>query len=123
MLEAYAHQHVPFNKLLEELQPESNQYPSPLFQVTFVFLNAHQEALKLPALTITPFRTDNKTAKYDLLLSMNETEVGLKGVWEYDTDLFESVRIKRMTKHFQTLLERIVSNPNQNIQDLITHIY
>ncbi|MEC4812262.1 MAG: amino acid adenylation domain-containing protein [Scytonema sp. PMC 1069.18] len=114
-LQAYAHQDLPFERLVEELQPERNLSHNPLFQVMFVLQNAPMGKLELPGLTLTPLELESVTAKFDLTLSMTETETGLEGKWEYKTDLFEAATVTRMAEHFQTLLEAIVANPNQNL--------
>jgi amino acid adenylation domain-containing protein/thioester reductase-like protein len=117
-LGAYAHQDLPFEQLVTELQPERNLSHNPLFQVMFVFQNVPTESLELPGLTLNPLEFDNKTANFDLTLSMVETEQGLRGALEYNTDLFEATRITRMLSHFQLLLEGIVANPNQRLSEL-----
>jgi amino acid adenylation domain-containing protein len=115
---AYAHQDVPFEKLVEELQPERNLSYSPLFQVMLVLQNAPRSAQRLADLHLQPEPVENATAKFDLTLSMSETAEGLRGVLEYSTDLFEAATIERMVGHFQTLLEGIVANPEQSIATL-----
>ncbi|BAZ34001.1 amino acid adenylation domain-containing protein (plasmid) [Cylindrospermum sp. NIES-4074] len=118
-LEAYSHQDLPFEKLVEELQPERDLSRSPLFQVMFAFHNTPSQPWELPGLTITPLEIHNGTAKFDLTLDLKETAEGIKGGIEYNTDLFESATITRMVGHFQTLLEGIVANPQQHIFDLL----
>ncbi|MGH2412160.1 MAG: amino acid adenylation domain-containing protein, partial [Microcystaceae cyanobacterium] len=117
-LEAYAYQEVPFEQLVEALQPERNLSHTPLFQVMFVLQNAPLGQLELPGLTLELMELESVTAKFDLTLSMKESEQGLKGVWEYNSDLFEAETIERMTGHFQTLLEGIAAQPQQRIGDL-----
>ncbi|AVH67903.1 amino acid adenylation domain-containing protein [Nostoc sp. 'Peltigera membranacea cyanobiont' N6] len=117
-LGAYAHQDLPFEKLVEELQPERDMSHSPLFQVMFAFHNTPKELWELPGLTITPLEVHNGAAKFELTLDLTETSVGIKGGIEYNTDLFDATTIARMLGHFQTLLEGIVANPEQHICDL-----
>ncbi|MBW4611882.1 MAG: TauD/TfdA family dioxygenase [Desmonostoc vinosum HA7617-LM4] len=117
-LGAYAHQDLPFAKLVEELQPERNLQPTPLFQVLFVMQNTPMSPQSLLGLEMAPIEVDNKTAKFDLALFINETEQGLIGSWNYSTDLFDATTITRMTGHFQTLLENIVSQPETRIDSL-----
>jgi amino acid adenylation domain-containing protein len=117
-LQAYAHQDVPFEKIVEELQPERNLSHNPLFQVMFVLQNAPMGNLELPNLSLTPLELEQVTAKFDLTLSMSETKEGLQGIWEYRTDLFDVATINRMVGHLQTLLESIVANPQQRIAEL-----
>ena len=117
-LSAYVHQEIPFEKLVEELQPERNLRHSPLFQVMFALQNEPREILKLRDLTIDLFDVHNGSAKFDLLLSMREEDEELKGEVEYSTDLFDASTILRMVRHFQTLLKAIVSDANPRIWDL-----
>jgi amino acid adenylation domain-containing protein len=117
-LGAYAHQDLPFEKLVEELRPERNLSRSPLFQVMFVLQNAPSVTPGFEGLSVTPVQLGRDTAKFDLTLSMREEAEGLRGALEYSTDLFDGVTIERMIRHFQTLLESIVANPDQCISDL-----
>ncbi|WDD36956.1 amino acid adenylation domain-containing protein (plasmid) [Nostoc sp. UHCC 0926] len=117
-LSAYAHQDLPFEYLIEDLQPERNLSYNPLFQVMFILQNASTEELKLPGLTLSPLKIETKTAKFDLSLSMEDTESGLTGVFEYSIDLFDSVTISRMVDHFITLLSSIVANPDHRLFNL-----
>jgi len=117
-LDAYAHQDIPFEKLVEELQPERNPSHTPLFQVMFVLQNASRDSLELSGISLTRIAPENVTAKFDITLSMRETAQGLAGRLEYNTDLFESATITRMVGHFQTLLEGIVKTPQQSIAEL-----
>ncbi|MGV2831536.1 amino acid adenylation domain-containing protein, partial [Myxosarcina sp. GI1(2024)] len=117
-LGAYAHQDLPFELLVEQLQPERDLSHTPLFQVMFILQNAPMSELELPGLTLTPVKSESETAKFDLSLYMSETESGLKGNFEYNTDLFERATIARMVGHLETLLEAIVANPQQHLSDL-----
>ena len=114
-LAAYAHQDLPFEMLVETLQPQRDLSHTPLFQVMFVLQNAPIADLELAGLKISPLSTENTTAKFDLTLSMENIEEGLVGVWEYNTDLFDDSTIERMSGHFVTLLEDIVANPTKPI--------
>ena len=117
-LEAYEHQDLPFEKLVEELQPERSLSHSPLFQVMFVLQNAPSTALTFEGLSASPVRIGAETAKFDLTLSMSETVEGLRGSLQYSTDLFDGATIARMSGHLQTLLEGIAANPDQRISQL-----
>ncbi|CCQ48792.1 Long-chain-fatty-acid--CoA ligase [Crocosphaera watsonii WH 8502] len=117
-LDAYAHQDVPFEQLVEVLQPERNLSHSPIFQVMFVLQNTAMEELELPGLTVSSLETSRKTSKFDLTLSMEENDEKLRGEWEYNTDLFHCSTIERMTTHFQVLLSEILTNPQENIWEL-----
>ncbi|MBR8838801.1 MAG: amino acid adenylation domain-containing protein [Stigonema ocellatum SAG 48.90 = DSM 106950] len=117
-LSAYAHQNLPFEMLVEALQPERNLSHTPLFQVMFSLQNAPQVQLELTGLSVTPLITEDTTAKFDLTLVMQNTATGLVGVWAYNTDLFDASTIERMTGHFVTLLEGIIVNPEERISQL-----
>jgi len=116
-LGAYTHQEVPFNQLVEVLQPERDVSHTPLFQVSFTFRNPPQlEAI--PGLALSPFEVDSKTAQFDLGLVVETTKQGLTASFEYNTDLFEAATITRMLGHWQSLLEGIVANPQTRLSDL-----
>ncbi|MEH1901882.1 MAG: amino acid adenylation domain-containing protein [Nostoc sp.] len=117
-LQAYVHQDLPFEKLVETLQPERNLSHSPLFEVMFVLQNAPMSNLELTNLEFTPLELEQVTAKFELTLSITETETGLQGLWEYKTDLFEESTISRMIGHFQTLLSGAIDTPELGICQL-----
>ncbi|HEY7167532.1 MAG TPA: non-ribosomal peptide synthase/polyketide synthase, partial [Candidatus Binatia bacterium] len=117
-LEAYAHQDVPFENLVEALNPERNLSYSPLFQVMFVLQNAPANAANFDGLGVTPFRIGGETAKFDLTLSLREIGDGLTGYLEYSTDLFDDDTIARMIGHFRTILEGVVASPARPISRL-----
>ena len=124
-LEAYAHQDLPFEKLVEILQPEREFSHHPLFQVAFVLQNAPGSEFKLPDLSFRALPVSTETSKFDLTLYLEEStgwkqnnNSGLLALFEYNTDLFEADTIKRMACHFQTLLEGIVSNPDRKLSEL-----
>jgi amino acid adenylation domain-containing protein len=117
-LEAYAHQDIPFEQLVDELNPKRNLSHTPLFQVMFVLQNAPQENLTVSGLRLEPIAPESSIAKFDLTLSMMETNQGLTGLFEYNTDLFEQATIERMIGHLKTLLTGIVENPYQQIGEL-----
>jgi len=116
-LGAYAHQDLPFEQLVEQLQPERSLSHTPLFQVMFA-LNVPMSALELPGLTLDLLETDSTTARFDLTLWMTQTDRGLTGSLEYNTDLFDRDTIARMLGHFQTLLAGAIENPDCGIGDL-----
>jgi len=117
-LEAYAHQDLPFEKLVEELEPVRDLSRSPLFQVMFVLQNASRESLELPGLTLRPMGSGNKTAKFDLTLFVTEGRRGLVASLEYNTDLFEAATIERMLGHLQVLLEAVTQAPEAKLARL-----
>ncbi|KYC36605.1 non-ribosomal peptide synthetase [Scytonema hofmannii PCC 7110] len=117
-LEAYVHQDLPFEKLVEELQPERDLSYNPLFQVMFVLQNMPLPTPKLSNISIIGQESYSGTAKFDLTLFMEDSEQGLVATAEYNTDLFNADTITRMLGHFQTMLEGIIANPDNAIVDL-----
>jgi len=117
-LEAYDHQDIPFEQLVDALQPERNLSNNPLFQIMFILQNTPKIDFELPGLNISPFEIKNDTAKFDLTLSVTETVQGLDGRLEYNTDIFEAATISRMIGHFQVLLDAIIAQPNLPISSL-----
>ena len=118
-LDAYSHGYVPFEQLVEQLQPERNQSYTPLFQVMFALQYEEEEktgeSWELSGLKVRRLPTNNATSQFDITLWMRETESGLTGRWEYNTDLFDAETIHRMAVHFQNLLEAIVACPEQRV--------
>jgi amino acid adenylation domain-containing protein len=131
-LEAYKHQDLPFEKLVEELHPERNLSHHPLFQVVFGFQNAPMSALKLPDLIPSFINIDLHKTRFDLELHLWkcsqdfrslwggdwEFSEGVRGVIVYNTDLFDKSTITQLLRHFKTLLSSIVKNPQQSITNL-----
>ncbi|GER90171.1 hypothetical protein KDW_43330 [Dictyobacter vulcani] len=118
VLAAYAHPDLPFEKLVEEIQPERSLSRQPLFQVMFIFHNFPPPSLKLPDLTLDPINIETGTAKFDLQLAIIDVEDGLSCWLEYSTDLFEPAMIQQMQDHLVNLLTAVVRNPEQSINQL-----
>src|SRR5439155_6963836 len=117
-LGAYAHQDVPFEKLVEVLQPERDLSRSPLFQVTLQLHYARGSTQRLQGLEISGLANESGTAKFDLSLAMTDSEQGLHCSVEYNTDLFEASTISRFLEHFHNLLAGIVTRPEQRLAEL-----
>jgi hypothetical protein len=117
-MEAYTHQDLPFEMLVEALQPERDLSHAPLFQVDFLLQNDPLSTVELTGLTVSSLPIETAMAKFDLTLAMQNTPTGLVGVWEYNTDLFDHSTIERMTGHFVTLLEAVVAYPQKRINQL-----
>jgi amino acid adenylation domain-containing protein/thioester reductase-like protein len=116
---AYAHQDLPFERLVEALQPERHLSYTPLFQVMLVLQNAPMPPLALPGLTLSLLDLDPGTAKFDLLLNITETaDGGIEGALEYSTDLFDRGRIERLLEHYGNLLERAGTDPGLPVSRL-----
>jgi len=115
-LEAYAHQELPFEKLVEVLRPVRDLSRSPLFQVMFIHQNAPWVAQPIRGLNVAPGEiAAGKTAKFDLTVSTNEYEGQLFASFEYNTDLFDRRTIETMATGFEAILDAVVSNPDENI--------
>ena len=117
-LEAYAHQDLPFEKLVEELRPERDLSRNPLFQVMFVLQNTPRPLPHPAGLSIERVDVLAATSPFDLSLYLRERDGKLIGFFEYNTDLFEPSTIERMIGHFETLLKGIVADPEQPISTL-----
>jgi acyl carrier protein len=117
-LGAYAHQDLPFERLVEELQPERDMGHTSLFQVMFVLQSAPREVEELAAVEMTNFNSQQTTAKFDLTLSLVETGDRIAGSLEYNTDLFDAATIARMAGYLQNILESIVTQPDALVDDL-----
>jgi amino acid adenylation domain-containing protein len=117
-LGAFTHQDVPFEMLVEELQPERSLSRSPLFQVMFALQNAPRETLELPGLRLTAVPSVSETAKFDLTLSLGETEAGLSGSLNYASDLFDDESAARLVSHFENLLRGVVADSGQKLSAL-----
>jgi non-ribosomal peptide synthetase component F len=117
-LGAYAHQDLPFEKLVEELRPERSLSHSPLFQVMFGLENVPMEDLELPGLTLHGGEDQEAKAKFDLSLATQETGDSIGCLLTYNTDLFEATTISRMQGHFETLLHSMVAQPGGRLSML-----
>ncbi|HEX6864906.1 MAG TPA: amino acid adenylation domain-containing protein, partial [Thermoanaerobaculia bacterium] len=117
-LAAYAHQELPFERLVDSLQPERSLAHSPLFQVMLVLQNAPQRRLELPGLTLSPYPAESGTSRFDLLLNVNEADGALLGDLEYSRDLFDPATILRLFGHLRTLAEGAVSHPEARLSEL-----
>ncbi|WP_404791146.1 condensation domain-containing protein [Altericista sp. CCNU0014] len=117
-LGGYAHQDVPFERLVEALQPQRSLSYNPLFQVMFIFQNTAIPTVELPDLTFTPEEVDGGTSKFDLKLSLWETAEGLAGSLEYKTDLFDSATIATMADRLEQLLYQVTAQPTVKLDEL-----
>ena len=117
-LGAYAHKDIPFELLVKQLQSERDLSHTPLFQVMFIYAPPRMSALELSGLTLSRLKSENGTAEFDLTLYILESESKLEGYFEYNTDLFKPATIARMVGHLKTLLEAIVTSPQQRLSEL-----
>ncbi|WP_375492804.1 amino acid adenylation domain-containing protein [uncultured Nostoc sp.] len=114
----YTYQDLPFEKLVDALQIERDLNQNPLISVMFHLQNTPKPQLTVPGLTMNRLEIDNGTSKFDLYLELRETAAGISGNLEYNTDLFKAETIALMVENFSTLLQSIVSNPDQTISNL-----
>jgi len=125
-LGAYAHQDVPFEKLVEEIQPQRTAGHSPLFNVVFNFnsdarLEGDGEAdggALLPGLDVLPIAFDYETVRFDLTLLMSEAADGLNASWTYSVDLFDGATVARLHERFETLLASAAARPDLRLSAL-----
>jgi len=117
-LGAYAHQDMPFEKLVQELNPERDLSRSPILQVLFSFLNTRTEPVTFPGLEVTRIKAEGSEAKVELSLYAIEVAEGISCTFEYNTDLFDADRIHRMLHHLEVLFENIARDPGQRLSEL-----
>jgi len=115
---AYAHQDLPFEKLVEELKPERDLSRNPLFQVMLVLQNVPTSGQKMSAVSVAPFASGAQSSQFDLTLFASETPEGMRASMVYNTDLFEAQTIIRMLHQFETLLADAVAHPDKPISQL-----
>ena len=117
-LGAYAYQDMPFEHLVEQLQPERDLSRQPLFQVMLTLQNAPSEWLRSSGLRLSNLEVPDQTSKFDLFLSATETGDRLSCNLDYNTDLFEATTAGRMTEHLKMALRSIVANPQTTLSEL-----
>jgi len=117
-LGAYAHQDVPFEILVEELGVERAINHTPLFQVMMVLQNAPSEIMEWPGIDVSTVEVEHRIAKFNLTLIVEDRGGEIKGLLEYNTDLFDEATIQRMSLHFQQLLHGIVDHPETQLSEL-----
>jgi amino acid adenylation domain-containing protein len=114
-IDAFAHQDIPFERLVTALRPDRDSGRSPLFQVMFSLQSAPMPALRSPEITLTPLEAQSGTAKFNLTLFTAEGPEGLDLTMEYSSDLFDPATVDRMLVHYRILLESIVAQPDQPV--------
>ncbi len=118
ILESFNNSDVPFEYIVDAVQPERSMSHSPLFQVAFVYQNNVNDSLKLKGLEIENYKFENTTAKYDITLYVKENKDDLLFTFEYNTDLFNKNTIKRLSNHFVKILEQVVSTPRMKLSNI-----
>ena len=117
-LGAYANQDLPFEKLVEEVQPERSLSHTPLFQVLLVLQNAPVEQIALPGLTVRIMERQAETSKFDLTMIVTEKAGGLSCCVEYSTDLFDAVSMERLAGHFRRLAAAAAENAEMRVIEM-----
>ena len=118
LLEAYARQELPFEKLVEELKPPRDLSRNPLVQVLFVMQNTPRPVLELPGVKVDWLELGTETSRFDVVLFVSENEGQIKGTWVYNADLFERATIERMSTQFEHLLDQVVNEPSIRVDSL-----
>ncbi|HVT15727.1 MAG TPA: amino acid adenylation domain-containing protein, partial [Thermoanaerobaculia bacterium] len=117
-LDAFLHQDLPFERLVEELAPERDLSRSPLFEVLFILQDAPLAELRLPGLDLLQVPVDTGAAKFDLTLTLGASGGGFAGWLEYDAELFDAATAERLLAHYERLLAAAVAEPELAIRDL-----
>ncbi|HVR96999.1 MAG TPA: amino acid adenylation domain-containing protein, partial [Thermoanaerobaculia bacterium] len=117
-LDAYAHQDLPFERLVEELQPVRDLSRNPVFQVMFTLQNAPRTVTGMAELALSPLGVEGGTAKFDLMLAVQESEEGIQGSLGYNTDLFDEATAMRLLSRFERLLAAVAEDPEQRLSQL-----
>jgi amino acid adenylation domain-containing protein len=118
VLDAFSNQDVPFDLVVEHLNPVRSLSHAPLFQVMFVFQNFPGQELSLRSLRVESRPIQTEVSKFDLTFLVEQSDEGLSGVIEYNTDLFDPGTIERMSRHLNTALLCLVNNPQQRLSQL-----
>ena len=117
-LGAFAHQDVPFEKLVSELQPERQLSQTPLFQVMLVMQNGPAPVMEFCGLRLTPAQLDTGTSKCDLTLCLQASGNKIDGTLEYDSEIFDGVTIRRMIQHFENILAEMAASPDKRLSEI-----
>ncbi len=118
VMKAYEYQDIPFEKLVEAIQPERDMSRNPLFQVMLVLQNQGVDTFEFTGLTVGHLPVPNTTSKFDLLFSLEEHEGCLLGVMEYNTDLYNDDTIQRMLGHYEQILTHVLASPTSPISQI-----
>ena len=117
-LGAYANQEIPFEKVVEEMQPERRGSETPMFEVMFVLQNTADERMEMGGVRVIEEKIEREMTKFDLTLEMREVEGKLKGAFEYSTDIFDAASIEQVAAHFERILEQLAVDSDQKINQV-----
>jgi non-ribosomal peptide synthetase component F len=120
-LGAYAHQDIPFDKLVEELRPERSSTHNPLVQVLFVMQNTPQPVKEFGGLKLGPLGVSS-TSRFDLVLFINDPEGNACATWMYNPNLFDDFTIARIARVYEVLLQTVATDPDITISNLAEHL-
>jgi amino acid adenylation domain-containing protein len=115
---AYAHQEAPFEKVVEEMQPERDLSRNPLFQVMFILQNAPRVAFEFPGLRVSSVDVETNTAKFELKLNLVDWPEGISGFLEFNTEIFEPASIADMIEDFHSIIRQVIAQPKIKLNDL-----
>lgn len=115
---AFSHQDVPFEQIVEALQPERDPSRNPLFQVMLAFEKSRDVSTQVGELRISSVPVQTNVSRVDLTLMFTETADGLSGSWEYSTDLFDGTSLKRLTTHYQVILQTMLTRPEVRLSEI-----
>ncbi len=118
-MEAYLHQDVPFDRVVETINPPRERNRTPLFQVKFVLQNAPRPKLEMDDLRLTELELDTGAAKFDLLINVLQQDAGLRVLWEYSSEIFRESTVQRMADCYLALLDSIVLNPELGLHEAV----
>ncbi|MEU5839555.1 amino acid adenylation domain-containing protein [Streptomyces diacarni] len=116
--DAYAHQDLPFEKIVEAVRPPRRPHQNPVFQVAFVMQDAHGETLRLPGIAVVEIPVEYSTSKFDLSLLLAESEAGLQGSISYKSDLFDAATVERLAADWLALIDTVVAAPQARLESL-----
>ena len=117
-LNAYSNQDLPFEKLVEELQPARDMSHAPIFQVMFVFQNIPYNSLEISDMELEPLKIETGTTTFDLSLTLSEGKETITGEFEFNTDLFYTSTIEKLVKHYKLILNKLVENVKAKISKI-----
>ena len=117
-LQAYEHQDVPFDQLVQAMHPERSPGHSPLFQTMFILQNFPITRAEMPDLTLQTMELEYDSARFDLTVEIFPLDGVLDIYFDYNSDLYDDATMARVQAHYQTILEAVVSNPNQKVSEI-----
>ncbi|UAA37212.1 AMP-binding protein [Paraneptunicella aestuarii] len=118
ILDAYTHQHIPFELLVEKMQPERSLAYSPLFQITITLGNHQKDSMTFESMEIEGLKTETNNIKFDLQLNVNETDDGITIDWIYNQNLFQPLSIQKLSSGLNTLIEALVDDPSVSVEQV-----